>query len=415
MDPGSSSFSIGYLSPGWPLDAHSNGVISYVADMADQMKRMGHRVTIVADDVVGEAPGTPVYDVPLAPQSRRLGQRVLEGIAYRIAPRWSIDQIGCRPMVKVIRRAIAEQGVQIFEMEEAFGRAASVCKAISIPLCVRLHGPWFLNGEVEGVVEDRESQWRVRREGQAIATADAVSSSSRDVLERTRAYYNLALHDAEVIYPPSCSVLPAEHWRLEECIPNQVLFVGRFDRHKGGDLVIEAFGRVLREVPRAQLIFAGLDLGFTDSDGRLWRLEEFVRDRLPGALESGQISLLGRMPSSALAVLRRKAMVTIVCSRYENAPRVVIEAMSLGCPIVAARVGGIPELLEDGWDGLLHRAEDPDNLAARILSLLNNPARAAELGRNAAATCERRFHPEIIARQTVAFYRRFIRDRGRIA
>jgi glycosyltransferase involved in cell wall biosynthesis len=408
MDPSSSTFSIGYLSPGWPRETFSNGVLSYVADMADQMKRMGHQVTIVAGRVVGETSGTPVYDVPLARQGRRLGQRVLEGIATRIVPRWSIDQIGRRLLVKVIRRAVTEQSIQIFEMEEAFGRAASVCRAISIPLCVRLHGPWFLNGEAEGIVEDREFRRRVRREGQAIASASAVSSSSRDVLERTRAYYNLALRDAEVIYPPSCLVLPAEQWRLEECNPNQILFVGRFDRHKGGDLVIEAFGRVLRQVPRAQLIFAGHDKGYTDSDGRSWRLEEFVRDRLPGALESGQVSLLGRTPFSALGVLRRRAMVTIVCSRYENAPRVVIEAMSLGCPIVAARVGGIPELLEDERDGLLHRAEDPDDLAARVLSLLNSPARAAELGRNAAATCERRFHPEIIARQTLAFYRRFI-------
>jgi len=108
-------------------------------------------------------------------------------------------------------------------------------------------------------------------------------------------------------------------------------------------------------------------------------------------------------------------MVTTVCSRYENAPRALIEAMSLGCPIVAARVGGIPELLEDQRDGLLHRAEDPDDLAARILSLLKNPARAVELGRNAAATCERRFHPEMIAKQTMAFYRRLIGDRGRSA
>jgi glycosyltransferase involved in cell wall biosynthesis len=414
MDP-SSSISIGYFSPGWPQETFSNGVIAYVADMAYQMKRMGHQVTIVAGKVVGETPGIPVYDLSLARQGRRLGQHVLERIAFQIAPRWSIDQFGCRLLVKVVRRAVAEQGIQIFEMEEAFGWAASVRKAISVPLCIRLHGPWFLNGEANGVVEDREFRRRVHREGQAIASADAVSSSSRDVLERTRAYYNLALRDAEVIYPPSCSVLPAEHWRQEECNPNQVLFVGRFDRHKGGDLVIEAFGRVLREVPRAQLIFAGPDRGYTDSDGRSWRLEEFVRDRLPGALESGQVSLLGRTPFSALAVLRRRALVTIVCSRYENAPRVLIEAMSLGCPIVAARVGGIPELLEDGQDGLLHRAEDADDLAARILSLLNNPARAAELGRSAAAACERRFDPEIIARQTMAFYRRLIRDRGKSA
>lgn len=298
-------------------------------------------------------------------------------------------------------------------MEESFGQAWTVREATSVPMCVRLHGPWFLNGRAEGVLEDRVFRQRVVAEGRAIANADAVSSSSRDVLDRTRAYYNLALDDAEVIYPPSSFVPTAERWRMEDCNPKQVLFIGRFDRHKGGDLVIEAFSRVLREVPQAQLNFVGPDHGYTDSCGRLWNVDSFVRDRLPGALESGRVTLLGRQPFSALAALRRKAMVTTVCSRYENAPRALIEAMSIGCPIVAARVGGIPEILEDQRDGLLHRPGDADDLATQIIELLGKPARGVELACNAFSTCQRRFHPEIIARQTIEFYRRLARRRSR--
>ena len=80
--------------------------------------------------------------------------------------------------------------------------------------------------------------------------------------------------------------------------------------------------------------------------------------------------------------------------------------MSLGCPIVAATVGGIPEILQDQSDGLLHRSEDPDDLAAKIIALLNDPALAAQLGSHAAVTCEKRFSPETIATQMVDFYRR---------
>ena len=58
--------------------------------------------------------------------------------------------------------------------------------------------------------------------------------------------------------------------------------------------------------------------------------------------------------------------------------------MALGCPIVAARVGGIAEIIRDGVNGLLHRPGDPDDLAARIIAMLTDPARAAELGRRAA-------------------------------
>jgi glycosyltransferase involved in cell wall biosynthesis len=90
----------------------------------------------------------------------------------------------------------------------------------------------------------------------------------------------------------------------------------------------------------------------------------------------------------------------------------VLEAAVMGCPIVAARVGGIPEIISDGVDGLLHRPEDIDDLAAKIMSLLEEPGRAAELSRNAVATFDRRFHPELLADRWVDFYRRAIR-RGR--
>jgi glycosyltransferase involved in cell wall biosynthesis len=409
MHPNSSTLSIGYMSPGWPVDAFPNGVVSYIADMATQLKKMRHKITIVTGAAIGKSQDGEVYQTQLSATDRRLARRMLHAISYRIAPKWATNQLYRRVCVTAVRRAIAEQGIQVFEMEEAFGLALSIRRAISIPLCVRLHGPWFVNGRADGTPEDGTFRQRVFAEGQAIADADGVSSSSRDVLDRARAYYNLALRDAEVIYPPSCLIPPDERWRLEDCNPKQVLFIGRFDRHKGGDLVIEAFGRVLREIPQAHLKFVGPDNGITDSEGRLWKLEAFVRDRLPGALESGQIALLGRQPFSALAALRRNAMVTVLCSRYENAPRALIEAMSLGCPIVAARVGGIPEIMEDQQDGLLHRPEDSEDLAAQIITLLNNPARSAELGRNAVATCDRRFHPEIIAMQTIEFYRRLKR------
>ena len=99
-------------------------------------------------------------------------------------------------------------------------------------------------------------------------------------------------------------------------------------------------------------------------------------------------------------------MVTVICSRYETFSRVLTETMSVGCPLVAAKVGGMTEILQDQVDGLFHRPEDRDDLATKIISLMNNPAHAAELGRQAAVTCETRFHPEAVATLQVNFYRR---------
>jgi glycosyltransferase involved in cell wall biosynthesis len=407
-----SPLSIGYFSPGWPLEAFSNGIVSYVADMADQLRGMGHRVTIVSGEVIGQGQDASVYNLQSFLPSRGLRQRVVDKLAYRIAPWWVRHRPLHRAAAAAVRRAIVDRDIQIFEMEETFGWARWVRRAVSIPFCVRLHGPWFLNGAAGGLPKDAAFYRQVTEEGRAIAEAYAVSSSSRNVLEQVRAYYGLSLSEAEVIYPPALPIPLAERWQLASCDRDQVLFIGRFDRHKGGDLILEAFGRVLQEVPRARLTFVGPDRGWADPNGRRWNLEQFVRDRLPGALESGHVTLLGQQPFSALTALRRKAMMTTVCSRYENAPRALIEAMSLGCPIIAARVGGIPEIMEDEVDGVLHRPDDSDDLAAQIIGLLNNPERAAELGRQSAVSCERRFAPDVIATRSVEFYRETLRRHG---
>ena len=404
MSSPDSSLSIGYLSPGWPLEACTNGIVSYVTEMADQLPKMAHRVTILASKTFGAQEDAGIYDIQESSSARSVAQRVVDKLRYRIAPWEAIDRMYSRSITTTLRRAIVERGIQLFEMEETFGSSSLVQRAVSIPICIRLHGPWFLNGPAEGVLEDDAFRHRVAAEGRAIASAVALTSSSHNVLEQTRSYYGLALEEAEVIHPPTLPVPAADRWRLDECDPRQVLFVGRFDRHKGGDLIIEAFGRVLHQVPQAQLSFVGPDHGYIDAEGRSWKLEEFVNNKLPGALESGQVTLLGKQPFSTLGSLRRRAMVTVVCSRYENAPRALIEAMSLGCPMVAARVGGIPEILQDQVDGLMHRPEDDDDLAAQIITLLTNPDRAAGLGQHAAQTCEQRFYPEAIASRMIAFY-----------
>ena len=91
----------------------------------------------------------------------------------------------------------------------------------------------------------------------------------------------------------------------------------------------------------------------------------------------------------------------------------VLETMALGCPLVAARVGGIPEVLDGHTNGLLHRASDSEDLAAQIMTLLNDPERAAQLGKQAAIDCQQRFSPEIIAERTVSCYGKAI-ERNRL-
>jgi glycosyltransferase involved in cell wall biosynthesis len=389
--------------------------VTYVTTIAPTLRALGHQVTILAGRMLAKiAPDDSVYDFQQVRERRNIPRRALDGLWHRVAPRSSREHIMRHCLVTTVRRAVAERGIQLIEMEESFGWARWIRAATSIPFCIRLHGPWFLNGKVLGVPDDDEFRRRVRAEERAIRSADVVSAPSRDVLEHVRSFYGLDLPNAAVIPAPTAAVPPAERWRPEKCDPLQVLFIGRFDRHKGGDLIIEAFARVLEVIPEARLRFGGQDRGCVTDDGRTWRLKEFLDDRIPGGLESGRVQWLGNdaLPFAELAQLRRGAMVSVVCSRYENLPLTVIEAMAVGCPIVAATAGGITEVIEDGVNGLLHRAGDPDDIAARIIHLLRNPGLASQLGRQAAADCERRFYPDVVAEKLAGFYRKAISERG---
>ena len=83
--------------------------------------------------------------------------------------------------------------------------------------------------------------------------------------------------------------------------------------------------------------------------------------------------------------------VLVVSSDNEGTPVSAIEAMAAGCPVVATRVGGLPDLIEDRKTGRLVPPRDADALASAVLDLLQSPHAARELGRNAQEFVRQRF------------------------
>ena len=87
--------------------------------------------------------------------------------------------------------------------------------------------------------------------------------------------------------------------------------------------------------------------------------------------------------------VRSAAMVATPSEWYENQPYSVLEAFAYGRPVVGARIGGIPELVEDQVTGRLHVSGDPDSLAEALDWMLADEARLAALGAAARAKVER--------------------------
>lgn len=101
----------------------------------------------------------------------------------------------------------------------------------------------------------------------------------------------------------------------------------------------------------------------------------------------------------------------VLSTHTEGMPLVVIEAMGLARPVIATAIGGIPEIVRDGESGLLHPHEDDAQLAAQILSLLRDEARAAKLGMAGRRSVEANWTREQFAASIKSLYRELLAGR----
>lgn len=389
------------FSPGWPVTDMANGIVTYVATLARELREIGVEVRILTQQV-GEHFAGDAY--PLDAAWQRLGPvgKLVDRVAWRGFQRLAL---GVLPRVKLAlaARALAREWPHdLCEMEETFGWAPAMGWASSVPLVVRLHGPVFLNGRANGIKEDARYRAQVRREGKAIGRALAVSAPSRDVLQRVREFYRLPLSNAQVIPNPGPRPDPEQTWSREEMEPNHVVFVGRFDRHKGGDLMIRAFELLLHKNPEARLSFAGPDKGLVDDQGRHWRLRDYVDARLGSRRD--RVTVLGMLPPQEVSRLRRRAAVVVAPSRYETFCLALLEAVAQGAPVITSDNGGQTEVVTDGQTGLVFQTGNVADLAAKLELVLGRPELAAGLGAAALQDYHARFVPERVALQTRDFY-----------
>jgi len=163
-----------------------------------------------------------------------------------------------------------------------------------------------------------------------------------------------------------------------------ILFVGYLHFSKGVGLLLLAFREVLKRAPTARLVIAG--------DGPMMgELREYHR-----SLELGDaVTFLGTVPQKEVNQWYQKSTFVVLPSIiYENSPLTVYEAMASGRAVVGTRIGGIPELVEDGKTGLLFERNDPSDLAAKLVTLLEDKDLAERMGKVGRERAETEFTVE---------------------
>ncbi len=291
-------------------------------------------------------------------------------------------------------------------MEESFGHAGSVFTGLDIPLVVKLHGPAFLT-MVQEELDTRFGQEKVRREGEALIQLPVLTSPSRCTLTETIERYGLhPAFAAHVVNPmPALDDLPL--WDVSSCDRNTILYVGRFDMIKGADVLIRAFRRLRRSHPHVRLVFVGPDGGLVQRGRAPVHLPEFIASLGDPTLASF-VSYRGKLPPDAIKALRAQSLLTVVPSRRETQSYAALEAMLQRCPVVCTNTSGLSEIIEHGVTGLKAHPEDPDDLAAQMARIIDDPELGRSLGHAAREYVLAQHAPAKVAAQTIDVYRRAI-------
>ncbi|MCW4030051.1 MAG: glycosyltransferase family 4 protein [Candidatus Bathyarchaeota archaeon] len=174
-----------------------------------------------------------------------------------------------------------------------------------------------------------------------------------------------------------------------------IVSVGRLYARKGLFTLIESMPAVTRRFPRAKFIISGK--GQSDEMHKLVAHAERlgVRDN---------IIFTGYTPDKDLPKLYQAADVFAFSTFYEHHPFAVLEALATGLPVVTTTVGGIPETIKTGTNGLLVKPFHSGQFSDAILRLLENPAEAKEMGVKARETVVRELDWRIVVKDAMKVY-----------
>ena len=261
-----------------------------------------------------------------------------------------------------------------------------VARLLGCPVVLHLHsgGFWdFVARECNGV-----GRWAVRRTVGAAARVVVLTESWR------RAAEDLAGGGKIVVIPNFVPTgIGATGPRAAEAGCPYFLFLGKMGREKGVFELLEAFARVGRTYAGVRLKLGG------DGDAE-------AVERSASALGVGDsVDLLGWVTGESKPQLIGDAVAFVLPSHYEGLPMGVLEAMEIGCPVIATPVGGVPDIVRDGVDGLLVPAGDVSALAEVMTRLLSDQGLRGRLSEAGKARVVEQFSREAVMPKIDALYR----------
>ncbi len=251
-------------------------------------------------------------------------------------------------------------------------------------ICVHMHCEWLSQLDTEWVTK-------------TLSHIDAVYACSQYVVDRIVQKQPQHAHKCHCVYngvnTETFSAQPITT-TPDTSEVQRILFVGRLSPEKGVHVLIEAFNEIARRVPNALLDVVGPEgsapiefiIGLSDDD-RVRALARFYEGDYGQQLRegcsaeaAGRVNFIGGLPQAELVERYRSADVLVNPSLSEAFGMSLVEAMACETPVVAARIGGMTEIVQPGETGLLVAPDDPKALAVGVCEVLEDATKRKAMG-----------------------------------
>lgn len=333
----------------------------------------------------------------------------LQGGVQIRKPLYALAPVVLASATRAARTLLAEGGFDVVHVHWVVPNGpigALAAPPHELPLMISLHGSDVAVSERSRAL-GRATRW-------SFARASVVTAPSNDLLERARRLgATCALervpYGADVqAFDVPLEVAEALRRRLGFGQEHTVVIgVGRLIPVKGFQYLIEAHAQALAAAPQLRLVIVG--------DGDL-RRELAERTRTLGVSDS--VVLAGSADRGEIPVYMAAADIVAVPSvRFggyvDGLPNVALEALAAARPLIASRVGGLPELVRDGENGLLVEERDSNALAHALVSLAADPDLRKRLGASGQAEIASNWSWDSVAALLVELYERAVGDQRR--
>jgi glycosyltransferase involved in cell wall biosynthesis len=358
----------------WPPDV--GGPAVHGPELADHLVAAGHEV--VAVTTADRAPAPRGFEVRWVPRHIPPGLRHLRAVAVIAASARDADLVYAAGMV---------------------GRSGLAALVARRPIVVRLAGdPAYERAVRRGLTHAPVERFQRERGAQIAllrAVRDLALRRATRIVVPSRFLANVATGWG--IRPARIAVLPnpvdppvlddREELRRRHGFDGPTLaFTGRFAPQKSLGVALDALSRV----EGVSLVLAG--------DGPERPAVEATARRT--GLGS-RVRFLGPQPRQVVFELLRAADAALLTSTWENFPFAVVEALAVGTPVLATNVGGVPEIVEEGRNGLLVPPNDPEAMAAAITRFFGDEGLRERLRAGAAESASRNT-PDVVFGQLAA-------------